>query len=198
MTEQCGLQDRISETSPARKRLSLRWLLILLGALMLAFLLVGAISRIGGNATPLTPAESGSIQAELNQTLRLRDWEMTVTGVERPGSILLWSSLGNQSHAVGTWVIVPVTLTNHATGRLVVDRSDFVLLDSAGMTYDPASDDGAAHAYSFYRGGTTLARTAVVAGASATFYVVFDVPSTIQGLRVQFKQDRQPVINLGQ
>lgn len=145
---------------------------------------------------PLTPTATAlTAPAGLGQTIRLRNWELTVRGVGRPGGTLKWSDDGDTSKAAGTWVVVTVDLRNIGGRDFGVSPWDFSLLAEDGTEYGLSPDAGAA-AYSIYQGGSFVGE-AMPPGAVARYYLVFDIDPNAAGLRFVFEQDTRPVFDLG-
>jgi len=166
--------------------------------------IIGVASSAGnkGSTTsaPNTGASGGTSVATalpgLNQTVTVKNWDMTVTGVEKIGKTLIWSQFGNQSDAAGTWVVVAVDMKNTGSTNFGINDHDFQLKDGAGNTYKVTSDFGAG-GYGESKGGQRIGGQ-VPPGTTVRYYVVFDVTPTATGLTFQFLQDKKPVVNLGQ
>ncbi len=167
--------------------------LVVIGGIALIAVAVGGASKaINATATPFNPAAI----AKLNQTVSVPNWDVTAAGVEKPGTILKWSTFNNTSTAVGTWVIVAVDMKNTGTKNFGVNDHDFQLKDSAGNTYNVSSDGGAS-SYSEFKGGQRLGGQ-VPPGTTVRYYIAFDVGANATGLTLQFLQGNKPLINLGQ
>lgn len=166
---------------------------VLIGAIVLiSATLNGASKAINATATPFNAAAV----AQLNQTVSVPNWNLTATGVEKPGKMLKWSQANNTSTATGTWVIVAVDLKNTGTRNFGINEHDFQLKDDAGNTYNVSSDIGAS-SYSAFKGGQQISGQ-VPPGTTVRYYISFDVAPTATGLVLQFQQGNKPLINLGQ
>jgi hypothetical protein len=146
----------------------------------------------GGNA----PAIGGGAPNAQGQTASVKNWDVTVTGVERPGKDLVWSQFGNKSTAVGTWVVVVVKMKNTGNQNFGVNSFDFEMHTSDGTKYSPSSDGGAI-SYSQYKGGQGMVGSQVPPGTEATYYIVFDVSPSATGLQFVFNQDKKPIFTIG-
>ncbi len=167
-------------------------LVVIGGIALIAVAVSGASKAINATATPFNP----SAIAKLNQTVSVPNWDVTATGVEKPGTILKWSTFNNTSTAVGTWVIVTVDMKNTGTKNFGVNDHDFQIKDSAGNTYNVSSDGGAS-SYSEFKGGQRVGGQ-IPPGITVRYYIAFDVGANATGLTLQFQQGNKPLINLGQ
>jgi len=131
----------------------------------------------------------------LNQIVSVKNWDLAVAEVERPGKELRWSQYGNKSTAVGTWFIVAVDMKNTGNTNFGVNTSDFELNAAGGIKYNVSSDLGA-YGYAEVKGGQRIGGQ-VPPGVSVRFYVVFDVAPNATGLTLKFKQDKNPVFAVG-
>lgn len=152
----------------------------------------GVSKAINATATPFSPAAI----AQLNQTVSVPNWNVTATGVEKPGKTITWSQFNNTSTAAGTWVVVAVDMKNTGTQNFGINGHDFQLKDSAGNTYNVSSDVGAS-SYSTFKGGQQIGGQ-VPPGTTVRYYISFDVAPSATGLVLQFQQGNKPLINLGQ
>jgi hypothetical protein len=160
-------------------------------------------SRAGGGAQAKptdTPKPAPTATAvpqtyDLNQLVSVKNWDVAVGGVERPGKMLTWSQFGNVSNAAGTWVIVLCDLKNTGSQNFGVNTPDFQLLDGKGNKYNVSSDMGAI-GYSQYKGGQAIGGQ-VPPGVSVRYYVPFDVAPDATGLRFIFNQDKKPAFDIG-
>jgi len=167
--------------------------IVLIGAIVLISSLANSVSKaVNATATPFVAANL----AQLNQTVSVPNWDVTATGVEKPGKTLTWSQFKNTSVAAGTWVIVAVDMKNTGTKNFGINGPDFQLKDSAGNTYN-VSTDGGASSYSEFKGGQRIGGQ-VPPGTTVRYYIPFDVSPTATGLTLQFEQGNKPLINLGQ
>lgn len=138
----------------------------------------------GGNATraPLPQGDTASV----------KNWDVTLVSVERPGKTLVWSQFGNQSAAAGEWLVVAVTMRNTGKENFGVNTHDFEL--QGGATYKVSSDIGAL-SYSEFKGGQRIGGQ-VPPGVDVTYHIPYDVAPGATGLVLVFKQDTQPRFTL--
>lgn len=174
-------------------------LLLLCGALAAVALALGGKKAMptaqDANAAAATTVPKGAQTYGVNQPVSVKNWDVTVAEVERPGTTLTWTSYGNTTPAAGTWLVVAVTLTNTGKTNFGVNYSDFELHAADGVTYKPSVDFGSI-SYATYKGGQPIANP-VPPGVSVRIYLVFDVNPTATDLRLVFKQDKRPVFTLG-
>lgn len=160
------------------------------GVLIVLFIIVaivGSNQKPTVTGTPTPPPGVGS-------AVVVKNWTLTVVHVDHPGQTLTWSSFGNTSKAVGTWLVVQVQLKNSGTQNFGVNGPDFNVLSGA-TKYDVTSDIGAL-TYSSTKGGANLGGQ-VPPGVAATYYLVFDIAPNAANLQLRFNQDTKPVISLG-
>jgi len=131
----------------------------------------------------------------LNQIVSVKNWDLAVAALERPGKELVWSQYGNKSAAAGTWLIVVVDMKNTGNTNFGVNTGDFELNAAGGIKYSVSSDVGA-YGYSEFKGGQSIGGQ-VPPGVNVKYYVVFDVAPDATGLTIKFKQDKQPVFTIG-
>ena len=131
----------------------------------------------------------------LNQLVSVKNWDLAVAAVERPGKELVWSQYGNKSAAAGTWFIVVVDMKNTGNTNFGVNTSDFELNAAGGVKYNVSSDLGV-YGYSELKGGQPIGGQ-VPPGVSVRYYVVFDVAPNATGLTLKFKQDKNPFFAVG-
>lgn len=103
-----------------------------IGCGVLVLLLIG-LAVIGGSQAPkttVTPAgTSGAAvatglaapQAKVGDKVTSGNWEYTVTKVERTKT-LTWSDFGNKTDALGTWLVVSMTLKNIGNANFPLRR----------------------------------------------------------------------------
>ena len=164
---------------------------------------LGLLAAIGGSATATPFIVSGgaagtsvaAAAAGQNQSVSVKNWDVTVTGVERSGNELIWSQYGNKSTAAGTWVIVAVKMKNTGTQNFGVNNSDFEMRASGGIKYS-VSSDGGSYSYSTFKNGQRIGGQ-VPPGTEVTYYVPFDVAPTATELQFVFKQDKNPIFTVG-
>lgn len=176
--------------------------LIALSVCGFAAVSLGLLAAIGGSATATPFIVSGgavgtSVPAGAsaqNQTVSVKNWDVTVIGVEKPGKELVWSQVGNKSTAVGTWVVVAVKMKNTGNQNFGVNTFDFEMRSSGGVKHN-VSNDGLS--YSKYKGGQEIFGSQVPPGSEVTYYVPFDVAATATELQFVFKQDKNPIFTIG-
>lgn len=131
----------------------------------------------------------------LNQIVSVKNWDLAVASVERPGKDLVWSQYGNKSAAAGTWFIVVVDMKNTGNTNFGVNTSDFELNADGGIKYDVSSDYGTT-SYGELKGVQRIGGQ-VPPGVNVRYYVVFDIAPNSTGLTLKFKQDKNPVFAVG-
>jgi len=131
----------------------------------------------------------------LNQIVSVKNWDLAVATVMRPGKELVWSQYGNKSAAAGTWLIVAVDMKNTGMQNYGVNTSDFTLYGPGGVKYAVSTDPGA-YGYSEFKGGQSVGGQ-VPPGVSVRYYVVFDVAPDASGLLFRFNQDKEPTFAIG-
>lgn len=152
-----------------------------------------AASAVATSTTAKAPR--GSKVYGLNETAKVKNWDVTVTGVDRPGKELVWSQYGNTSTAAGTWFITIVEMTNTGSTNFGINLFDFELRAAGGVTYR-VSTDGGAFLYSTYKGGQQLS-SQVPPGVTVRYYIPFDVNPDATDLVLVFKQDTNPAFAVG-
>lgn len=152
---------------------------------VLPALACGSTSGTGGGAKSQTYTQG--------QTASVKNWDVMLVGVERPGKDLVWSQFGNKSTAVGEWIVAQVKLKNTGKQNFGVNTFDFQL-EGGGVTYKTSSDIGAL-TYSTYKGGQQISGQ-VPPGSEATVFLPFDVTPGTTGLALVFTQDTKPRFTL--
>jgi uncharacterized membrane protein len=158
-----------------------------------------------GNAPPATAASAAPAAAPaagpangqtygLNELASVKNWNLAIQKVEKPGKELVWSQFGNKSVAAGTWFVVVVDMKNTGNQNFGVNTSDFEL--KAGNVTYKVSDDLGTYGYSDLKGGQKISGQ-VPPGVNVTFYVIFDVAPTATDLQFIFKQDKKPIFGVG-
>ena len=145
---------------------------------------------VGSGTT--VPAQGGTASSQ-GQTVSVKNWDIKVETVERPGKDLVWSQFGNKSTAVGTWVVVVVKMKNTGNQNFGINSFDFEMRTTGGTKYNVSSD---AFSYSSYKGGQTLGGQ-VPPGSEATYYIAFDITPSATELQFVFKQDKNPIFSIG-
>lgn len=129
-----------------------------------------------------------------NTLVSVKNWDMAVNRVERPGKELVWSQFGNKSNAAGEWLIVVFDMKNTGNTNFGVNTTDFTLIAPGGIIYRPSSDMGA-FSYSTFKGGQQIGGQ-VPPGVSVTYYLPFDIAPGTTGLALVFNQDTKPRFTL--
>jgi uncharacterized membrane protein len=148
-------------------------------------------------AAPTTAPASGPANGQaygLNELASVKNWDLAIQKIEKPGKDLIWSQYGNKSTAAGTWFVVVVDMKNTGNQNFGVNSSDFELR-SGNVTYK-VSDDFGSYSYSDSKGGQKVGGQ-VPPGVSVTYYIVFDVAPNATDLQFVFKQDKKPVFTVG-
>lgn len=146
--------------------------------------------------TPV-PTKAAPSLIPIGKAVSVKNWDLTVTAIEKPGKVLTWSEYKNTSNAVGTWLVIALDLKNTGKQNFGVNSFDFKLTDESGAKYDTSTDMGAL-SYSTYKGGLAVDGAQVPPGVDAKLYLVYDVSPTAKGLHLQFTQDTKPIFDLGQ
>jgi hypothetical protein len=143
-----------------------------------------------------TPAPTPVPLPGINQVVSVKNWDLKVLSTQKPGKALVWSEFGNQSDAAGTWLVIPIELKNTGNTNFGVNTFDFELKDGKGITYKYSTDVGASYGYSKYKGGQDVGGQ-VPPGVTVKYFLVFDIAPDATGLKLVFRQDKNPQINLG-
>lgn len=151
-------------------------------------------TRPSGNAPSGTSAPAAPTSYGLNQTVSVKNWDVTVQKIEKPGKDLVWSQFGNKSTAAGTWFVVVVSMKNTGNQNFGVNGPDFELR-GGGNTYKVSTDLGA-YSYSEFKGGQRVGGQ-VPPGVAVVYYVAFDIAPTATGLQFVFLQDKKPIFSVG-
>jgi uncharacterized cupredoxin-like copper-binding protein len=164
----------------------------------------GVGNAFAGNAPgPSTPAAASAAPAPrpangqtygVNELASVKNWELAIQKLDKPGKELVWSQFNNKSVAAGTWFVVVLDMKNTGNQNFGVNNSDFEL-KSGNVTYK-VSDDAGTYGYSGFKGGQRLGGQ-VPPGVSVTYYIVFDVAPNATDLQFTFKQDTKPVFRVG-
>jgi hypothetical protein len=171
---------------------------------------VGSVTTSGGgiggtatarSAAPSTAASSVPSAAPAatgiyapNTLVSVKNWDMAVNRVERPGKELVWSDFNNKSVAAGEWLIVVFDLKNTGTTNFGINLTDVQLNAPGGIIYKPSTDGGVL-TYSTFKKAQMLGGQ-VPPGVSVQYYIVFDVAPNTIGLIFQFNQDTKPKFTL--
>jgi hypothetical protein len=129
-----------------------------------------------------------------NTLVSVKNWDMAVNRVERPGKELVWSQYGNKSVAAGTWLIVVFDMKNTGNTNFGVNTGDFVLQAAGGITYK-VSTDVSTYSYATLK-GTQQIGSQVPPGVNVTFNVIFDIAPDAKDMVLIFNQDTKPKFTL--
>jgi Rieske Fe-S protein len=151
-----------------------------------------APSTAASSAPSAVPAATGLYGP--NTLVSVKNWDMAVNRVERPGKELVWSDFNNKSVAAGEWVIVVFDLKNTGNTNFGINLTDVQLNAPGGITYKPSTDGGAL-TYSTFKKAQMLGGQ-VPPGVSVQYQIVFDVAPNTAGLTFQFNQDTKPKFTL--
>lgn len=165
-----------------------------------------AASAAASTAPTIAPKPSASVAPAsappaaatthgLNELVSVKNWDMAVAGVERPGKELVWSEFGNKALAAGTWIVIAFDMKNTGNTNFGVNTPDFELQAAGGITYKVTSDI-AAFSYASFKKGQNIGGQ-VPPGVTVRYYVIFDVAPDATGLRLVFKQDTKPQFAIG-
>lgn len=149
----------------------------------------------GASAAPASAAPAAATTHGLNELVSVKNWDMAVAGVERPGKELVWSEFGNKAMAAGTWIVIAFDMKNTGNTNFGVNTPDFELQAAGGITYKVTSDI-AAFSYATYKKGQNIGGQ-VPPGVTVRYYVIFDVAPDAKDLRLVFKQDTKPQFAVG-
>lgn len=131
----------------------------------------------------------------LNELVSVKNWDMAVAGVERPGKELVWSDFNNKSVAAGTWFVIAFDMKNTGNTNFGVNTPDFELQASGGITYKFTTDFGAI-SYGTFKKGQGIGGQ-VPPGVTVRYYLIFDVAPDAKDLKLIFKQDTKPSFAVG-
>ena len=148
-----------------------------------------------GVAWSRRPASPGVTRYGLNQPARVKEWDLVVAAIERPGTALQWTASGDTQGAVGTWFVVVLAMTNTDTHTRDVTTQDFELRDEQGHVYTVAPETGI-FVYSVFKGGQRLGGQ-VLPGMAVRYYIPFDIDPTATDLTFVFKRDTRPQFSVG-
>lgn len=153
------------------------------------------IANTPAPAKPSSAPPSSGTTHGLNELVSVKNWDMAVARVERPGTDLVWSEFGNKSGAAGTWVVIAFDMKNTAKQNFGVNTFDFQLKAAGGVTY-AYTDDFGAYSYADYKKGQTIGGQ-VPPGVTVHYYLIFDVAPDATDLQLVFKQDTNPTFAIG-
>jgi hypothetical protein len=141
--------------------------------------------------TPIPPPKMYG----LNELASVKNWNLAVAGVDRPGKEFVWSEFNNKSLAAGTWFIVALDMKNTGNSNFGVNTTDFELLANGGITYK-ISTEGGVYAYPAYKKAQNIGGQ-VPPGVTVRYYLIFDVAPDASDLQLVFKQDTKPTFAVG-
>jgi len=128
------------------------------------------IAAAAAKSTAAPPTATAGPQAYGPNTLvSVKNWNMAVAKIDKPGKDLVWSQYGNKSTAAGTWLVVVFDMKNTGNTNFGVNTSDFELRAANGVTYKVSDDLGAGYSYSEYKGGQQIGNQ-VPPGVNVTYY----------------------------
>lgn len=132
-----------------------------------------------------TPPPTPTPRPGMGTMLQTRNWKISLDGVERPGTNLVWSKFGNASEAVGEFVVVYLTLENIGRTNFSVNSWDFELKVAGNVTYKTAS---CCFLFADSKGMLGLGHQ-MPPGVPAQAPIIFDVAPNAADLRLVFLQD---------
>ncbi len=180
---------------------------VVIGGIVVIALLAVAGASGSKNSTTVTPAgaapaasaggaaaaPSAAPVAKVGDTVKSGNWSYVATKVEKTKT-LVWTDLGNKTDALGTWLVVSMTLRNVGTQNFPINTFDFSVTDSAGTKY-AHSDKLEALTFVRYRKLTPLG-SQFPPGIDVQTALVFDVNPSATGLRLILKQANDQPITL--
>jgi hypothetical protein len=175
------------------------WLLLILGGLVGCVVLPcaaigGGVAYARSRPTP-TPVVARFSPDRGSAAIFTSRWGLTVTEVETT-STLPGVAGGSARTAVGQWLLVTLSLTNAGLASSRVNAWDFEARDSAGNTYQHATDP-AALAYPGSQGAQVAGARQLPPGTAVDLVLVFDIGPEAKGLQLVFKQGDRPRFDLG-
>jgi hypothetical protein len=147
------------------------------------------------STAPASAPPAAATAHGLNELVSVKNWDMAVAGVERPGKDLVWSEFGNKSTAAGTWLVIDFDMKNTGNTNFGVNTPDFELQAAGGIVYKLSTDIGT-YTYATYKKGQAIGGQ-VPPGVTVRYYLVFDIAPDATDLRLVFKQDTKPVFAVG-
>jgi hypothetical protein len=128
------------------------------------------------------------------QAVSLKNWNVIVVSVERPGQTLKTSSSGTKQ-ALGQWLVIAVDMSNTGKENFGFNSFDFVLKTAAGVSIKEKDDFGFEGDYNRFRGGLDYG-TQIPPGVTVHAFIAFDVGPDIAGMKMEFQGNKQ-LIGLG-
>lgn len=147
------------------------------------------------SSVPASAAPAAATTHGLNDLVSVKNWDMAVAGVDRPGKEITWSQFGNKSQAAGTWLIVQFDMKNTGNTNFGVNTTDFELQAAGGITYK-ITTDAVQFSYASYQKAQPIGGQ-VPPGVTVRYYLIFDLAPDAQDLRLVFKQDTKPQFAVG-
>ena len=136
----------------------------------------------------------------LNQPVTVKDWIVTVVGVDRPGKDLVYSVDNDKLTATGTWVVVAATMKKTSNSTDGLAPADCALRTSNGFAYTVSDDPHVTgyNDYATFKHGQPFDKE-VPPGATVTYYLPFDVAMDATNLQFIFAQDptKPAVVTIG-
>jgi len=131
----------------------------------------------------------------LNELASVKNWDLAVAAIDRPGKEFVWSDFNNKTLAAGTWFIVALDMKNTGNANFGVNTSDFEMRAVGGVTYNLSTQAGV-YSYPSYKKGQDIGGQ-VPPGVVVRYYLIFDVAPTATDLQLVFKQGTKPTFALG-
>jgi hypothetical protein len=133
--------------------------------------------------------------AKIGDTVKSRNWEITVKSAERLTGDLVWSQVGNKTAPVGQWFVIIADLKNVGNENFTVNTFDFELKTANGQTYKYAQG-GEYIMYAQFKGLQAPGKQ-IPPGATASTVLLFDIAKGTEGINLVFAQARDNPINVG-
>jgi len=131
----------------------------------------------------------------LNELASVKNWDLAVAAIDRPGKEFVWSDFNNKTLAAGTWFIIALDMKNTGNANFGVNTSDFEMRAVGGVTYNLSTQAGV-YSYPSYKKGQDIGGQ-VPPGVVVRYYLIFDVAPTATDLQLVFKQGTKPTFALG-
>ena len=134
----------------------------------------------GAAGTP-TPVVAAAEKAEIGKAVRSGDWEVTLAGPAEKIKVVGEGDITYQ--AQGTYVVVPIRVTNKGTEMQLIPRTLLRLKDGQDREFEPTTSSIQV-AYVLPRGIEPLLDSPMAADASRESIIMFDVPTDASGLKL--------------
>lgn len=172
------------------------------GGLILILIVIGIVNApetptsvtTVGDAPATGAVGSNAPQAKIGDKVRSGNWEYTVTKVETAKTIT-WSNFNNTTTAVGTFLIVSMTLRNVGDRNFPINTFDFQATDHSGAKYDAASALGAQNGFLTHNNLTPLG-SQFPPGLDVKTAVLFDVNPSGTSHKLILKQANGTLVAL--